>query len=32
MGYKTILVAIDPETQNLNAYYKALDLAVVLNL
>ena len=27
MGYKTILVAIDPETQNLNAYYKALDLA-----
>lgn len=27
MGYKTILVAIDPETQNLNAYNKALDLA-----
>lgn len=27
MEYKTILVAIDPETQNLNAYYKALDLA-----
>lgn len=27
MKYKTILVAIDPVTQNVNAYHKALELA-----
>lgn len=27
MTYKTILVAIDPVTQNVNAYHKALELA-----